>query len=164
MKNCPNTTCQNHTGTPKNWYVKNGYYKPKSTNQKKPKINQELFKLLVSGVSLRRASQILGVEYNTVVAQFNYLADVVRLEHHKHLKTIQTTFVQVDEMETYLHARAKPLSVPLVVRVKTGEILGFSVAKMPAKGLLAQIGVAKYQWYDDERSKKFQSMLVGIKH
>lgn len=189
MKNCPNTSCQNHTGSPKNWYVKNGYYKPKSTNQKtpryqckackknfsthtglnsvnqkKPKINQELFKLLVSGVSLRRASQILEVEYNTVVAHFNYLADVVRLEHYKHLKTIQTTFVQVDEMETYLHARAKPLSVPLVVRVKTGEIFGFSVAKMPAKGLLAQIGVDKYKWYDDERSKKFQAMLVGIKH
>lgn len=189
MKNCPNTSCQNHTGTPKNWYVKNGYYKPKSTNQKtpryqcklckknfsthtglnsvnqkKPKINQELFKLLVSGVSLRRASQILGVEYNTVVAHFNYLADVVRIEHHKHLKTIQTTFVQVDEMETYLHARAKPLSVPLVVRVKTGEILGFAVAKMPARGTLAQLGLQKYNWYDDERSKKFQAMLVCIKH
>ncbi len=189
MKNCPNTTCQNHTGTPKNWYVKNGYYKPKSTNQKtpryqcktckknfsthtdlpsanqkKPKINQELFKLLVSGVSLRRASKILEVEYNTVVAHFNYLAEQVKKAHYKHLKTIQTTFVQVDEMETYLHARAKPLSVPLVVRVKTGEILGFSVAKMPARGTLAQIGVQKYQWYDDERSKKFQAMLVSIKH
>jgi transposase-like protein len=149
MKNCPNTSCQNYTGTPKNWYVKNGYYKLKSTNQKtpryqckackknfsthtglnsvnqkKPKINQELFKLLVSGVSLRRASKILEMEYNMVVAHFNYLADVVHLEHYKHLKTIQTTFVQVDEMETYLHARAKPLSVPLVVRVKTGGNLG----------------------------------------
>ena len=115
-------------------------------------------------MSLRRASQILGVEYNTVVARFNYLADVVRIEHNKHLKTIQTTFVQVDEMETYLHARAKPLSVPLVVRVKTGEILGFSVAKMPARGTLAQLGLQKYNWYDDERSKKFQAMLVSIKH
>ncbi len=45
----------------------------------------------------------------------------------------------VDEMETFLHARPKALSVPMIVRVKTGEILGFAVAKMPAKGKLAQI-------------------------
>lgn len=36
--------------------------------------------------------------------------------------------------------------------------------KCQPKGLLAQIGVDKYKWYDDERSKKFQAMLVGIKH
>ena len=144
MKNCPNPTCQNHTGTPKNWYVKNGYFKPKTTNQKtpryqcktckknfsthtekstcnqkKPEINQELFKLLVSGVSLRRCSEILEVEYNTVVAHFNYLAEQVKKVHGKYLLTIQTSFVQVDEMETFLHARAKPLSVPMVVRVNS---------------------------------------------
>lgn len=36
-------------------------------------------------------------------------------------------------METYLRASAKPLSVSMVVRVKTGEILGFNVAKMPTR-------------------------------
>ena len=145
--------------------MKIGYYKPKNTGKPTPRykcklcgksfsthtdkpqvgqhntsMNEELFKLLVSGVSLRRASELLDVAYNTVLARFDYLAEQCRVKHKEHLKTIQTTFVQVDEMETYLHARAKPLSVPLVVRVKTGEILGFSVAKMPAKGLLAQIG------------------------
>ena len=165
MKTCPNEQCENHTSPIKDWYVKIGYYKPKNTGKPTPRykcklcgksfsthtdkpqvgqhntsMNEELFKLLVSGVSLRRASELLDVAYNTVLARFDYLAEQCRVKHKEHLKTIQTTFVQVDEMETYLHARAKPLSVPLVVRVKTGEILGFSVAKMPAKGLLAQIG------------------------
>ena len=143
MKNCPNTVCQNHTGTPKNWYVKNGYYKPKTTNkktpryqcklckknfsthtekptvnQKKPEISEELFKLLVSCVSLRRYSQILEVEYNTIVEHFNYLAKQAKIAHSKHLLTIKTSFVQVDEMETFLHARVKPLFVPMVVKGK----------------------------------------------
>lgn len=49
-------------------------------------------------------------------------------------------------METFLYAMAKPLSVPMVVRGKTSEILGFAVAKMPAKCTLAQIGIDRYQW------------------
>lgn len=189
MQSCPNSACVYSTSAPKNWFVKYGYFKPKTTNQKtprylckgckktfsthtelptvnqkKPKINQVLFKLLVSGVSLRRSAEILGVEYNTVVARLSYLAKQAQQEHKKRLLTIKTTFVQVDELETFLHARAKPLSVPMVVRVKTGEILGFGVAKMPSKGLLAQVGLQKYQWSADERSKKFQGMLLDIKH
>ena len=189
MISCQNSACVNHTEPPKDWFVKIGYYIPKTTHkktprykckacgksfsshtgkatayQKKPSINVELFKLLVSGVSLRRASEILDVQYNTIVSHFNYLAEQAKALHLAHLKTVQTSFVQVDELETFIHARAKGLSVPMVVRVKTGEILAFAVAKMPAKGKLALIGVDKYQWWDDERPVKFQSMLVSIKH
>ncbi|MCW5156454.1 hypothetical protein [Burkholderia cenocepacia] len=188
MDFCSNKDCSNHSGTPKDWFVKIGYYKPKTTNQKtprykckscgksfsthtnkstawqkKPEINKMLFKLLVSGVSLRRASAILDVEYNTIVKHFGYLAKQCQELHKEHLKTIKTSFVMVDEMETFLHARPKALSVPMVVRVKTGEILGFAVAKMPAKGKLAQIGVQKYAWTTDERAIKFQSMLLTLK-
>ncbi len=60
--------------------------------------------------------------------------------------------------------RWKPIYMIVQSRVKTSEILGFSVAKMPARGTLAQLGLQKYNWYDDERSKKFQAMLVGINH
>lgn len=189
MDSCPNSACSNHLAPGKNWYVKNGYYKPKTTNQKtpryqckvckknfsthtnkssanqkKPEINAMLFKLLVSGVSLRRASQILDVKYDTVVRHFNYLAKQCKEKHIEYLKSIHTSFVQVDELETYIHAKAKCLSVPMVVRVKTNEILGFAIAKIPSKGKLAQIGVEQYNWIIDERSKKFQSMLIDIKH
>jgi transposase-like protein len=99
MEFCQNNQCFNHTQPSKDWYVKIGYYKPKTTNQstprykcklcgksfsthtnkftanpKKPEINKMLFKLLVSGVSLRRVSQILNVEYNTIIKHFGYLA------------------------------------------------------------------------------------------
>ena len=189
MKNCPNSECSNSLNPINNWYVKIGYYKPKTTNQKtprykckacgksfsthtnsinsyqkKPEINNILFKLLVSGVSLRRASEILDVKYDTVVRHFNYLAKQSQDLHFEFLKSVKTSYVQVDELETFIHARAKCVSVPMIVRVKTGEILGFKVAKMPSKGKLASIGVSKYNWIHDERSLKFQSLLGAIQH
>ena len=188
---CPNIACVNHNPTGTDWYIKYGYFTPKSTRQKtprykcknascgkifsshtnkdsawqkKPSINAVLFKLLVSGVSLRRASEILKVDYNTVIFHFDYLAEQAKEVHRKHLMKIQTSFVQVDELETFVHARAKVLSVPMAVRFKTGEILGFAVAKMPAKGKLAAIGASHYNWIVDERPVKFQAMLVAIQN
>ena len=164
----PNQTCVNHDPSGNDWYLKYGYITPINTRQKtqrykcknpacgkifsshtekdnawqkKPSINIPLFKLLVSGVSLRRAAEILNVDYHTVVFHFEYLAEQAKELHREHLRKIQTSFIQVDELETFLHARAKVLSVPMAVRFKIGEILGFTVAKMPAKfqAMLASI-------------------------
>jgi hypothetical protein len=185
MPSCPNSDCVNHTAKGSHWYVKYGYYKPKGSGQrtarfkckecgklfssnthkatayqKKRSINGRLFELLVSGVSLRRAAELLEVEYNTVLLHFDYLADAAQKEHTKFLLTFKTEYVQVDELKTFVHARPKCVSVPMAVRVKTGQILGgFDIARMPAKGKLADIGVSKYAWTTDERSAKFQGML-----
>jgi transposase-like protein len=186
---CPNPACPNHTPTSRDWYVKHGSFTPKGTRQKtqrykckehgcgklfsahtgkstawqkKPMINTQLFKMLVSGVSLRRCAEILGVDYNTVRLHFDQLAKQAQELHAKHLLTIKTSYVQVDELETFVHARAKCLSVPVAVRPKTGEILAFAVARMPAKGKLAAIGAAQYAWTNDERPTKFTAMLMAI--
>ena len=127
--------------------------------QKKRSISERLFKLLVSGVSLRPSAELLEVEYNTVLLHFDYLARAAQEEHTKFLLTIKTEYAQVDELETFIHARPKCVSVPMAVRFKTGQIRGFDIARMPAKGKLADIGVSKYAWTTDERSAKFQGML-----
>lgn len=54
------------------------------------------------------------------------------------------------------------ISVPMVVRVKTDEILGFDLVKMQTKGTFAQISKDVYQWNIDERQKKFEGMLIII--
>lgn len=185
---CPNPACINHSGIDRQGYFRVGYYKPKKATHPIPRfqckscgkrfststfrdtycdkltINKDLFKLLVSGVSLRRCSELLEVDYRTIAKHFNDLAVICKRKHFEHLATIKTSYVQLDELETFLHARAKPLSVPMVVRVKTGEILGFAVARMPAKGKLAQIGQNRYGWTMNERGKMFQLMLVSIRH
>ncbi len=184
MVPCLNSDCQNHTAKGSGWYVKTGYYKPKGSGQrtarykckacgktfssnthrptayqKKRSINPRLFELLVSGVSLRRAAELLEVQYNTVLLHFDYLAEAAKTHHVKFLRTIETEFVQVDELETFIHARPKCVSVAMAVRVKTGQILGFNIARMPAKGKLAAIGTSLYDWTTDERAAKFQEML-----
>ena len=117
----------------------------------------------ISGVSLRRCAKLLKVSYNTVVKHFYFLAEQAKAIHLEYLKGIQTSFVQVDEMETFMIARPCALSVPMVVRVKTGHILGFAIARMPAKGHLAEVGQIRYNWTKDERSVKFQSLIFNLK-
>jgi len=67
-----------------------------------------------------------------------------------------------DEMETFEHSKCLPLSIPLVVEPKTRRILGFRVASMPAKGLLAEISRKRYGRRKDERPGKVQSLWEGL--
>jgi transposase-like protein len=188
---CPNPACPNHKPSQSDWYMNYGYFTPKTTGkktqryrckhpacgkvfsshtgkpnsgQKKPSINSPLFKLLVSGVSLRRAAIILNVDYNTVLYHFEYLAKRAKEHHENFLLSFETSFVQMDELETFLRARARALSVPMVVRFKTGDILGFAVAQKPANGKLASVGAKLYNWTLDQRPSKIKKMLTDIQH
>jgi transposase-like protein len=42
MEFCQNNQCFNHTQPSKDWYVKIGYYKPKTTNQSTPRYKCKL--------------------------------------------------------------------------------------------------------------------------
>ena len=72
-------------------------------------------------------------------------------------KTIENTrfgSIEFDDQETSEHTKCKPLSIGLMVEEETRRILGYNVARMPAKGLLAKISVAKYGKRIDERPRK----------
>jgi hypothetical protein len=49
----------------------------------------------------------------------------------EHLATLRTSYVIMDELETFIHARFRQVSVGMAVRVKTGEVLSFGVARKP---------------------------------
>ena len=59
--------------------------------------------------------------------------------------------VEFDDLETFEHTKCKPVSVPLMVEYKSRRILGLEVARMPAKGKLAQRARKKYGPRFDER-------------
>ena len=122
-----------------------------------------MFDLLVSSVSLCRASKILNVQCKIIVKRFDTLAIQVKELYLKGFKDISASYVQIDELETYLHARAKPLSVPELVISKTGEILIFKIAQMPAKGKLAKIGNELYNGNVDKRADMFQDLLYDLR-
>ena len=133
--------------------------------QKKRQINHPIKKLLVSGVSQRRAAALLGVNRKTVVRKFRFLANAARLSHEKWLEEQSKTpmsEVQFDDLETSEHSKCKPLSVALAVQEKTRKILGFQVSQMPAKGPLAEIAFKKYGPRPDLRAVGWQALFKSL--
>ena len=134
--------------------------------QKVRRINPVLEKLLVSGVSQRRAAVLLNVNRKTVVRRFRFLAKEAREDQATFLKSLQGVSlkeIQFDDLETSEHTKCKPLSVALAVEPKSRKILGFQVSQMPAKGRLAKISIRKYSYRKDERAKGWDQLLKDLK-
>lgn len=102
--------------------------------QHRPELNRKVFALAVSGASVRRMAILLGCSRDTVLRKVEYLAGEAKKQHAQAMALLAkeggTGFVMMDEMETYIHARWAQVSVPVAVRVKTGTILGFDLAKL----------------------------------
>jgi transposase-like protein len=129
--------------------------------QKKRKINQPLFQLLVSNVSMRRAARLIQIDQKTVARRFTYFSAVSRRRHEEFLSTRPTSKeVQFDDMETSEHTKLKPLSIPLMVDKATREVLSFDVVRMPAKGKIAAVSRKKYGYRRDCRKKGWETILT----
>ncbi len=132
--------------------------------QNKRQVNHTLRLFFASGISQRRAAYLLNISRTTVVRKFLFLAQQARLElekFHQALKPVE--IMEFDDLETFEHSKFKPLSVPLAVESGTRRILGFEVARMPAKGKLAALSRKKYGPRPDERYKARQRLFQRIK-
>jgi hypothetical protein len=180
---CPNPDCKAHVGTPGRFWIKSGYYvtkhnhqpvpryqclhcrrkfsstlgKPKR-QQHRPDLNRRLFEMVVSGVSGRRATLLLGCHRRTFDRKIRFLALLAQSHHAEMLAGLKTGHVMMDELITFVHARPKRLSVAVVVRVSTGQILAFAVSRLCAH----EFGQTKYQWTEDETSKKIPAMFQSL--
>lgn len=187
MKNprpvCPNPACPNHANPPRGFYRKNGTRRAKHNHQPvpryqcrhcgkyfcatqtkpkrqqhRPDINRRVFEMAVSGASMRRMVLLLGCSKRTVDRKVAYLAKEAQRLHREHLAGLRTSYVMLDELITYLHARPKHLSVAVVVRVSTGEVLGFTISRIPTQ---AQ-GFDKYNWNHDDTPKNIPALLTQV--
>lgn len=193
MKNprpiCPNDTCANHTGPVAGFYRKKGYRRPKHNRQPvpiyqckacgsyfsatqtkairqhhKPSLNQQVFKLAVSGVSMRRMVVLLGCTKKTVARKVAHLAKQAQAHHAEFLANPanHTSHAMMDELETFIHARYKQVAVPMVIRAKTGHILAFDVCRKPTS-----MPKTKNTWTTDHRPqvvpKVFTASSVAMK-
>lgn len=124
-------------------------------------------KLLVSGVSQRRAARVLSINPKTVVRKFLFLSGLARLRNQEFRNEflangIRLESIHFDEMESFEHSKCLPLSIPLAVQTQTRKILGFRVCEMPAKGPLAKISRKKYGLRRDGRAKAADSLFSEI--
>lgn len=132
-------------------YFSNATHSPKYL-QRKRQINEPLRRLLVSGVSQRRAARILNVSRTTIMRKLCFLGAQAEIELRESNRQMpRSKIIEFDDLETFEHTKCKPLSVTLAVESKTRRILGFAVSQMPAKGKLARIAYKKYGPRKDRR-------------
>lgn len=135
-------------------------------NQNKRRVNVMLKKAFSSNVSMRRCAIIFQVSRVTVARKFKFLSKQARKNQEKYLKTKTFTNIQFDDLETFEHSKCKPITVCMAVEFETRKIIGFSVAPIAAKGLLAKVSVKKYGKRRDysrrERSKLFKRLTQLI--
>lgn len=132
--------------------------------QRKRHLNSILYGHLVSGTSQRRAALLLKVNRKTVVRKFLFLGIA---SYHYFIQDRElhppSTEVEFDDLETFEHSKLKPLSVVAAIETRTRRILGFRVARMPAKGLLVKRSLKKYGVRKDERKQKRTELFKEIK-
>lgn len=185
---CPNPGCVRHNSAPDDFLRKRGtYIDPKgrrfqryeckkcgrtfTNNTFKPRsphrltdINRPLLGLLCSGVTNRRAALLLDISRATVARRIAWLAGVCRDLHAQAIQKgkLATSRAQFDEMRTHLLSKTRPLTIAIVVREKTGEILSAKVGRIPTSGKISAKGKA-IGWTIDDGPQTRAAALMEAK-
>ena len=135
-----------------------------SYRDKKPHLNQAIYRIICSGVSQTRSAVILNTTRVTVASKICKLARFARRDHRR-WQIQQTTAkeIQFDEMETFEHSKCKPISIALAVNKKDRAIIAAIPATMPAKGRLAKISRKKYGHRPDKRKFALRKLMEEIR-
>jgi len=168
-RNCPNSNCPDFN-TNQNT-IKDGFYKRRDDSRKiqrfkcktckakfsaatgtlsfgmhRRRVNHQLFKLLCSRVSMRRAALLCNVSRGTVARRLKYFGKKYRLKNEKQLLDCKNQIkqMQFDDLITKENSKLKPLSVTIAVDQDTRMILGAKVSQIPSFGHLAKLSKKKY--------------------
>ena len=182
-KQCPNPQCKSEE------FSKNGFYQRRSDSriiqrfkcrscskrfsnatfslelhQNKRHLNHSVFKLLGSGVSMRRIALILNIDKKTVQRKFDFLAIKARDKQEELLYKMnnKVEHMQFDDLITIEHTKLKPVSVSIAVDATTRVILGAQTSRIPAFGHLAKISRKKYGRRKSEHKQGLDQLFKKI--
>ena len=131
--------------------------------QKRRRLNRVIRLDMASSTAQRRIAIKHGCTRKTVARKVEFLAQRARATTAKWLaKCPAVDHVQWDELITFEHTRLKPLSVAVMVCVKTRRILGYGVAQLPASGLIAARSRRKYGPRRDRSGIKRREILKSL--
>ncbi len=95
--------------------------------EKKPHLNNAVFRLLGSGVSQRRTADILGIHRTTVERKMLRAAMHIEKHFSERLNDSEKNeSIVFDEMETHEHSKLKPVSIKLT-KEEEGVLLGLEI-------------------------------------
>ncbi len=132
--------------------------------QQKRWFNQSCFLTLCSGVSQRRASYIFNVVPRTIARRVRKFGEICEKNLCKYRETRnKANDVEFDEMESFIHTKLKPVTIPIAVEKKTRKVLALSIGNIGAKGLLKQLSIQKYGKRPSERLSSLKNMTQSLK-
>jgi hypothetical protein len=115
----------------------------------------------------RRMARHLDTTRSTILRKFLFLAAQSRMSVEDFLKRFahkKAVEVQFDEMETFEHTNAKPLSIALMVTGDGRKILGFEISRFrPKTRRLGEISRKKYGFRPDERKHGLNRLMSRMK-
>ncbi len=114
----------------------------------------------MSGNTQRRTAKLIHCSKNTVACKLVWLSQYQ--EKISQEKPLDTEHLQIDELETIEHTKLKPVTVPICVNDKY-KIVGLSVGKIKAKGLLSEIALRKYGPREDQREKSLTELFENLR-
>lgn len=153
---CPNSLCDAHREPKGVWYWRIGYYQTRCRPEpqqryscrlcerkfsrqtfrhdfgdRKPDTNEPLLKLLTSGVGLRQAGRVVGLDVHSVQGKLRKFARTCRLLHRNLSPTLPAdgTYV-LDEEETFETDRSRPLTMPVLIERKTWFVVDATAGKI----------------------------------
>lgn len=105
---------------------------------RKPELVRPIFNLYTSGCSIRRLAIDLKTTKNTVVRTIKLLSEKCQAYHREYVANgfIDTDLVFFDEMESFEHSKALPVSIGIAVDFHSKKIIDARVAEIKCKGRL----------------------------
>ena len=186
---CPNSSCKNHLTPKQRFYIKRGYFITqwnrgrvpryqcldckksfsshtfyRTYRQKKPYLNDTIYRFYTSATTQRRLAKILGVNLKTVVRKFLFLAHNAEAMHLEKLgnKEFDVAHCQFDEMLTFEHTRLKPLSIALAVQKQDSKLISIQVAQSHYQGILSSVAIRKYGLREDQSHVARRRVLTTL--
>lgn len=105
---------------------------------RKPKLIEEVFTRYTSGYSIRKMAIDLHCSKTTILKIIKYLGEKIKAYHYEYVSCgfFQTPVISFDEMESFIHSKALPVSISLAVCGQSGFIIDIGVAEIKMKGAL----------------------------
>ena len=138
--------------------------------QHKRRLNRSVFLHLVNGNSLRRTARVLGINQKTVIRKFRFLANHYRQLRLRNLESAAMFpgraihEVEFDEMESSIHSKLLPVTIPIAVDPRSRRMLDFKVGTIPAKGKIAAIAIKKYGHRANQSPEMLEKMMENLKN
>jgi hypothetical protein len=72
--------------------------------------------------------------------------------------------VQFDELESFIHTKLKPVTIPIAVEKKTRKVLAVGIGNIGAKGHLKDLSLQKYGRRPSERKSSLVKLIKSLKN